>query len=184
MDSSHAFVLDQQAHRPRELARLLRHLCCHGDGSRLTGRNRNGQTARDGTRSVLRAANQTNRVIRPIDDLNRSFPYLAGSARTDIGQAWIQGDSFAAKMRQSGVGGTVDPARYTGQQRQNRECAGQTVSDGSNARHQKTWLLAHRLQIGPTEHQSEQDGDIDAESIPRTDRELAETAAGSAPIQP
>lgn len=56
IDAPHAVIIDQQTGLPCEQTRPFRHPRCYREGSGLAGRDRDGQTARDRTRSVLRPA--------------------------------------------------------------------------------------------------------------------------------
>jgi hypothetical protein len=119
--TTHAIIIDQQTHAAREQTRLLRHLRRHRDGTRRADWNGDGQTARDRTRSVLRRADQTDRVIRAIDDLQRRFLDYACIGGADIDQTRIQRNAFAAKMSQRRIGGAVHRMSRDGQQGQYEE---------------------------------------------------------------
>ena len=66
-DPPHAAVIEQQIHRPREDTFLPRQLHRHAKGIRLAGQERDGQTARNRTRSVLRPTNEADGVIFSVD---------------------------------------------------------------------------------------------------------------------
>lgn len=115
IDAPYAVIIDQQSCFPCEQTRLLRHLRRDRDPPRFARRDRDGQTARNRACSVLRPANQTYRMIRPIDYLECRIAHFFWRAGANIDQARIQGDSFAAKMGQGSIRRTVLPIRQTGE---------------------------------------------------------------------
>jgi hypothetical protein len=84
IDSSHALIIEKQPNLPREHARLVRHLRGYRDRARLARRDRNGQTAHYGTRSVPGPADYLYRMIYPIDDLDRLLAQFTRDACSDI----------------------------------------------------------------------------------------------------
>ena len=79
-DPLHPVIIDHQIYRPREHPRLPWHLRRDADRASLARRDRDGQTARYRTRSVLRPANQADRMIATIDDIDFRLSPLAGIA--------------------------------------------------------------------------------------------------------
>jgi hypothetical protein len=108
-------------------------------------------------------------MIHAVHDLDHCLALFARISRAYIDQARIEGDPLATKMRQSGVRGTVDQGSQTGKRSQNHDRPAQTVENRAKTRQEQSWL-SYLSQIGTANNQGKQDGEVNRESIPRTDR--------------